>query len=118
MDTRKVTISVTPEKRKKKSSMCNQWGNKKYVTKNHLQSLLGLLLHVIKCVKNSRAFLNRMLHFIGIFPGFRSSFPTLMGFVCITILLLLESSRLMPPCKVLVVGGVTVCINSLCSWKC
>ena len=41
--------------------MCNQWENKKYVTKKQLQSLLGSLLHITKCVKNSRAFLNRML---------------------------------------------------------
>ena len=55
------TISVPPVKLQKISRMCNQWENKKYVTKKQIQSLLGSLLHVTKCVKSSHSFLNRML---------------------------------------------------------
>ena len=36
-------------------------GSQKAVSKKHLQSLLCSLLHITKCVKNSRVFLNRML---------------------------------------------------------
>ena len=34
------------------------------VTKNDLQSLLGLLLYITKCVKLARYFLNRMLQLL------------------------------------------------------
>ena len=38
-----------------------QWVTKETCTKRQLQSLLGLLLYVNKCVKPARAFLNNML---------------------------------------------------------
>ena len=34
------------------------------VTKSELQSLLGLLLYITKCVKPARFFLNRMLQLL------------------------------------------------------
>ena len=41
--------------------MVNEWLKKKTCTKRQLQSLLGLLLYIHKCMKPARAFLNRML---------------------------------------------------------
>ena len=41
--------------------MCLNWEGKSQVKKRDLQSLLGSLMHVTKCVKSSRPFLNRML---------------------------------------------------------
>ena len=41
--------------------MVNQWSDKKFCSKRQLQSLLGYLLYIHKCVKPSRTFLNRML---------------------------------------------------------
>ena len=55
------TISVPPAKLKKKLQMCLHWESRTQVRKRDLQSLLGSLMHVTKCVKNSRPFLNRML---------------------------------------------------------
>ena len=61
IDTIKGTISVPPEKLQKIIQMCFTWENKKTVRKRDLQSLLGSLMHITKCVKSSRPFLNRML---------------------------------------------------------
>ena len=50
------TISGPPEKLQKIREMCLQWENKIHTNKRHLQSLLGSLLHIAKCVKSSRDF--------------------------------------------------------------
>ena len=41
--------------------MCKNWKYKTICTKQELQSLLGTLLYITKCVKPARYFLNRML---------------------------------------------------------
>ena len=41
--------------------MCKTWTQKKVVTKQQYQSLLGSLLYITKCIKPARIFLNRML---------------------------------------------------------
>ena len=60
-DTVTRTISIPLEKLQKITHMCKSWTNKTTCTKNNLQSLLGSLLYVSKCVKPARVFLNRML---------------------------------------------------------
>ena len=61
IDTEKGTISVPPEKLEKIMHMCLKWESKKWVRKRDLQSLLGSLMHITKCVRSARPFLNRML---------------------------------------------------------
>ena len=58
------TMSVPPEKLASITAMCHDWQNKKSCTKRQLQSLLGSLLFISKCVKPARVFLNRMLEFL------------------------------------------------------
>ena len=41
--------------------VCQQWQNKTQCTRKELQSLLGSLLYIAKCVRYSRNLLNRML---------------------------------------------------------
>ena len=41
--------------------ICKNWTHKMVCTKQELQSLLGTLLYITKCVKPARYFLNRML---------------------------------------------------------
>ena len=55
------TISIPPEKLQEIIDMCKNWSKNATCTKNKLQSLLGSLLYVSKCVKPARVFLNRML---------------------------------------------------------
>ena len=43
---------------------CHKWVGKTKVTKQELQSLLEILLHVSKCVSPARLFVNRMLSFL------------------------------------------------------
>ena len=57
-------MSVPPEKLHNILELCHQWHNKTTCTKQQLQSLLGSLLYISKCVKPARAFLNRMLQFL------------------------------------------------------
>ena len=57
-------LSIPIEKLEEIKHMCNIWTMKSRVTKTQLQSLLGCLLYITKCVKPARYFLNRMLHLL------------------------------------------------------
>ena len=61
IDTRDGSISIPGPKLRQICDMVNHWGDKKFCSRRHLQSLLGHLLYIHKCVKPSRTFLNRML---------------------------------------------------------
>ena len=61
IDSEKGTISIPEEKMRQIIDLVNSWGVKKSCTKRQLQSLLGHLLYLHKCVKPARYFVNRML---------------------------------------------------------
>ena len=61
IDTVKGTVSIPSEKLHQINDMVKEWLTKKTCTKRQLQSLLGSLLYVHKCVKPACAFFNRML---------------------------------------------------------
>ena len=54
------TVSIPTEKLLVIKELCHKWTSKNTCTKQ-LQSLLGSLLYVAKCIKYARYFLNRML---------------------------------------------------------
>ena len=58
------TISIPDSKLQEICKMCNSWSDKRIVSKNELQSLLGLLLYITKCVRPATFFLNRMLQLL------------------------------------------------------
>ena len=58
------TISIPDSKLQEICKVCDLWSDKRMVTKSDLQSLLGLLLYITKCVKPARFFLNRMLQLL------------------------------------------------------
>ena len=58
------TLSIPLEKLEEIKHMCNTWTMKSRVTRTQLQSLLGCLLYITKCVKPACYFLNRMLHLL------------------------------------------------------
>ena len=60
IDTEKFIISVPPQKLEEIRVACQDWLTKTYCSKRELQSLLGRLLYITKCVRASRFFLNRM----------------------------------------------------------
>ena len=60
-DSVKGTISIPPEKLQQILRNVTEWVGRKRCTKRQLQSLLGQLLYVHKCIKPARIFLNRML---------------------------------------------------------
>ena len=61
IDTENFTVSVPQEKLENIQKICESWKSKNKCNKKELQSLLGSLLYISKCVKSSRFFLNRML---------------------------------------------------------
>ena len=61
IDSQKRTISIPPEKLSQIVNLCSLWAEKTYCSKRDLQSLLGHLLYIAKCIKLARIFLNRML---------------------------------------------------------
>ena len=62
IDTIKGTVAIPEDKLSQVRNMVNEWSMKTSCTKRQLQSLLGSLLYIHKCVKPARCFLNRMLH--------------------------------------------------------
>ena len=58
------TIAIPPEKLQQINKNVHDWLGKSVVSKRQLQSLLGLLLYIHKCVKPARIFLNRMLELL------------------------------------------------------
>ena len=64
IDTVDATISIPQEKLGHITAMVHEWSKKQFCTKRHLQSLLGNLLYIHKCVRPSRIFVNRMLELL------------------------------------------------------
>ena len=58
------TISIPQEKLQEIVKTCKKWAGKTYCSKTDLQSLLGLLLYITKCIKPARFFLNIMLQLL------------------------------------------------------
>ena len=61
IDTIERTLSIPEGKLKEITNLCKNWVSKTYCSKKNLQSLLGSLLYITKCVAPARSFLNRML---------------------------------------------------------
>ena len=64
LDTVKGTIAIPPEKLDQINEAVSHWLNKDVASRRQLQSILGLLLYVHKCIKPARIFLNRMLELL------------------------------------------------------
>ena len=62
VDTNNFTLSIPDTKLAEIKNIIALWHNKKYCSKTQLQSLLGSLLYISKCVRYSRFFLNRIIH--------------------------------------------------------
>ena len=60
-DTVNMTISVTPVRVVEIKDLLTMWKNKKSFSKADIRSLLGKLCSIIKCVRQSRVFINRLL---------------------------------------------------------
>ena len=61
VNTENFTLSIPDEKLQEIHNKCTSWRGRTRCTKRQLQSLLGSLLYVSKCVRSSRFFLNRLL---------------------------------------------------------
>lgn len=56
-----LTLSVTPVRLQELETLLLQWTTRRSATKSELQSLIGKLSFVTKCVRQSRLFLSRIL---------------------------------------------------------
>lgn len=61
VDSLNLTLSVTPERLQELETLLLQWTTRRSATKSELQSLVGKLSFVTKCVRQSRLFLSRIL---------------------------------------------------------
>ena len=66
------TISVPDERMQEIVSLVNEWQGKSKSTKIELQSLIGKLQYITKCVLQSRVFLNRLLEVLRSMKGSKS----------------------------------------------
>ena len=64
LDSFQGTMAIPEDMSRQISNMVADWAGRKCCTKKQLQSLLGQLLYVHKCVNPARAFLNRMLEVV------------------------------------------------------
>ena len=64
VDTVNRILRIPDEKLAEIRHMAQSYAKKNKVTKTQLQSLLGSLLYITKCIKPARYFLNRMLHLL------------------------------------------------------
>ena len=64
IDTVNQTLRIPDEKLQEIRQMVHNYSKKTQVTKKQLQSLLGSLLYITKCVRPARYFLNCMLHLL------------------------------------------------------
>ena len=56
VDTVQCTVSIPPDKLHSIKQLCHSWSTKHTCTKKELQSLLGSLLYVAKCITYARVF--------------------------------------------------------------
>ena len=61
VDVENNILRIPEEKMLEIKSLCNKWAYKTSATRQQLQSLLGKLLYIHRCVRRSRLFVNRML---------------------------------------------------------
>ena len=64
VDTRKLTLEVTPERVVEISLLVEAWLRKKKASMRDLQSLLGKLHFIATCVRTGRIFVSRLLNWL------------------------------------------------------
>ena len=64
VDTIRRTISVPDEKLRRICQMVDDWDNRRFCSVCQLQSLLGHLMYIQKCVRPSCFFVNRILELL------------------------------------------------------
>jgi hypothetical protein len=69
VDTRKLTLEVTPERVVEISLLVEAWLRRKKASMRDLQSLLGKLHFIATCVRTGRIFVSRLLNCL------RKAFP-------------------------------------------
>ena len=116
------TLSIDKSKLQSILSECHKWVTKKHTTKRGLQSLLGKLIYVHKCVKPARIFINRMLALLRTNPHknrinlnqdffqdlnwFLTFLPRFNGVTCIHKMVIPEDHRLHVDASLTGLGGV------------
>ena len=61
IDTQAGIIAIPDEKMVQIRKLCKEWSTKEYTNKKQIQSLIGKLIYLHRCVKPTRLFINRML---------------------------------------------------------
>ena len=64
IDTVQKTIAIPEDKMRRIEDILQEWKSKTFASRQQLQSLLGNLLYIHKCVRPARTFVNRMLQLL------------------------------------------------------
>ena len=67
-DTLKLTLQIPQDKVAETLALLQQWRSRSSATRHQLQSLLGKLHHISKCVRPARLFVSRMLETLRLAP--------------------------------------------------
>ena len=79
VDTVAGTVAIPSDKLAEVKDTILKWDHRSHCTKRKLQSLLGTLLYVHKCVRPARTFFPTS---VGTYVGSKSFFPTTMAYLC------------------------------------
>jgi len=60
-DTDKLTLEVTPDRLIEINDLLTSWRTKQHTTRKEVESLVGKLMFISRCVRGSRVFMSRML---------------------------------------------------------
>ena len=61
VDTQAMTVTIPKEKMEELATECNKWAHTGRASKKEIQSLVGKLIHISKCVTPGRKFIARIL---------------------------------------------------------
>ena len=67
-NTDKLTLEVTEDRLVEINLLLKEWLEKRFMTRNELESLVGKLMFVSKCVRSARVFMARMLNMLREMP--------------------------------------------------
>ena len=74
-DTQKRTIEIPADKLSEISQNIEEWLHKTFATRKELESIIGKLSFVSKCVRSSRVFLSRLILSLPLFKEYSTEIP-------------------------------------------
>ncbi|XP_035695801.1 uncharacterized protein LOC118429421 [Branchiostoma floridae] len=75
VDSVRMIVEVTPQRLQEVSDILFQWQDRDTATRRDVESLIGKLMYIAKCVRSSRLFVSRLLRLLSTMPDRSHSYP-------------------------------------------